>query len=402
MKLVEDSTKQLLRSRGLPVPAGGVATTAAECAELARELGGAVAVKALVAAGRRGKAGLVKLAASPDEAKAAATDILGKEIAGRPVERLYVEKRLDIAEEFYVSFAFSDRAPKIVLSSKGGVDIEHVFETEPGSVLQADIDAARGLRPWDATELWSQAGLTGRTLPTVARLTAELYAAFVALDAQMLEINPLAIDPDGKPCLVGAMMEIDDDALFRHPELAHGPSRHASENPRERAVLEANRAYPGGDSRYTELEGDIGLLVAGGGAGLLQHDLIVGMGGRPANHSDMSPAPGTEKMEAVLDAVFTNPRARSLLIGYNYLQMAPCDHVVKALVKSVARNKVDATRFPIVLRLFGPREAEARALAATIPGIRYLPPGSSLEDGARTIVTLTEQVRENSKQVAGQ
>lgn len=393
MKLVEDRAKQMLRERGLPVLPGAVAETPAECAARGREFGGAVAVKALVAAGRRGKAGLVRLADTPAEAEAAASAMLGMDSVDGPVRRLYVEARVEIAQELYLSFAFSDRAPRVVLSCKGGVDIEEVFRTERDAIVQAELDASRDLPAWEAIELWARAGLKGRLLPVVARITARLYAAFVACDAQMLEINPLAIDTDGAPWLVGAMMEIDDDALFRHPELIGSSARHFSDNPRERAVMEANRAYPGGDSRYTELDGDIGLLVAGGGAGLLQHDLIIGMGGRPANHSDMSPAPGTEKLEAVLDAIFTNPRARSLLIGYNYLQMAPCDHVIKALVKSVGRNRIDATRFPIVIRLFGPREKEARALAATIPGVRYLPPGSTLEDGARAIVEATHALQ---------
>jgi succinyl-CoA synthetase beta subunit/citryl-CoA synthetase large subunit len=400
MKLVEDRTKTMLREQGLPVPPGRSAATAQECRQAAADMGGSVAVKALVAAGRRGKAGLVRLADSPEEAAAAAADIIGRDSVEGRVGRVYVEARVQIARELYVSFAFSDRAPRVVLSCKGGVDIEQVFARAPDAVVQADLDPLRGLPVWEAMDLWAKAGLKGRLLPVAARITERLYAAFVACDAQMLEINPLAIDPDGAPSLVGAMMEIDDDALFRHPDLLEGSSRHSSANMRERSVMEANRAYPGGDCRYTELDGDIGLLVAGGGAGLLQHDLIISMGGRPANHSDMSPAPGTEKLEAVLGAIFTNPGAKSLLVGYNYLQMAPCDHVMKALVNAVATHDVDATKFPIVVRLFGPREAEARALAATIPGVRYLPPGSSLEDGAKAIVAATRSLQDSREPAA--
>jgi succinyl-CoA synthetase beta subunit/citryl-CoA synthetase large subunit len=196
------------------------------------------------------------------------------------------------------------------------------------------------------------------------------------------------------------MLEIDDDALDRHSTLAAAPGRQP-ENPRERAVAEANRAHPGGDSRYVELDGDIGLLVAGGGAGLLQHDTIVDMGGRPANHSDMSPAPGTEKLEAVLDAVFTNPRARSLLIGYNYLQMAPCDRVAEALVNSVRRNRVDARAFPIVLRLVGPKEARAREIVAQVEGAIYLPHEATLADACRTIVEATRALGARGMTAAG-
>ena len=397
MKLHENQTKQFLRERGLPVPLGGTASTIDECANLAADLGGKVALKALVAAGRRGKAGLVSLVGSQSEAKDAAQHILGQPSDEGPVKQILVERQVDIAQELYVSFSFTDRSMRVILSCEGGVEIEHVFKTNKGAILQSDIDATRGFPTWAATELWSQAGLHGRNLPVVARLTSQLYDSFVAADALMLEINPLALDKDNKPWLVGTMMEVDDDALFRHSDFQPTSQQNISDNPRERAVMQANRAYPGGDSRYSELDGDIGLLVAGGGAGLLQHDLIVGMGGRPANHSDMSPAPGTEKLEAILDAIFTNPRTRSLLVGYNFLQMAACDHVMKALVNSVERNQVDAARFPIVIRLFGPKEAEARALAATIPDVQYLPRSATLEDGARTIVEATRGVASTSE-----
>ena len=402
MKLTEDHAKRLLEELGLPVPDGGVALSAQEAEALAQEFGGAVALKALIPAGRRGKAGLVRLAHSAAESGEAARALLGTEALGHTVDRLYVERLVPIAREFYISFAFSDRAPRIVISSKGGVDIEQVFAEEPQAVVQREIDPLRGLTPWDAIELWSQTGLSGRALASVARVSSMLYDAFVACDAQMLEVNPLALDVDDGAHLVGAMMDIDDDAVFRHPELAQISERNATQNPRERLVAVANRSFPGGDSRYTELNGDIGLLVAGGGAGLLQHDLIVGMGGRPANHSDMSPAPGTQKLEAVLDAIFTNPNTRSLLVGYNYLQMAPCDQVMVALKNSVDRNKVDTTRFPIVIRLFGPREAEARAIAATMPGIQYLRLGATLEEGARAVVEANARVTTAGQQAMQQ
>lgn len=391
MKLTEDAAKELLQKRGLPVPQGAVATTASAAAAVAREYGGAVAVKALIAAGRRGKAGLVRLAETEVMASKAAADLLGIEAMGGKVERVYVERQVDIGRELYLSFAFADRTPRMVLSCQGGVDIEALHAASPEKIMVVDIDAIRGLTPWDAIAHWSGAGLTGRPLAAVGRLTAQLYNAFVAYDATMMELNPLALDGSGAPVLVGVMMEIDDLAASRQPGLSTAASATGSSNPREAAVEKANRDFPGGDSRYTELDGDIGLLVAGGGAGLLQHDMIVGMGGRPANHSDLSPAPGTEKVEAVLDAIFTNPRTRSLLIGYNYLQMARCDHVAQALKISIDRNGVDTTRFPIVLRLYGPEEESAREIVKTIPCANYLPPDSTLEDGCRAIVAATSK-----------
>jgi succinyl-CoA synthetase beta subunit len=389
MKLTEDIAKRLLKERGLPVPHGLSACSAAEAADAARKVGGGAVVKALIAAGRRGKAGLVHLVDSPEEAARRASELLGTKAMGQKIDRVYVVRRIEIERELYLSIAFADRVPRLVLSCEGGVDIEEVHANRPDRIVMVDIDPLRGLKPWDAIEHWSQAGLSGRALAAVGRLTARLYDAFVELDALMLEINPLALDTDGVPALPGTMMEIDDFALYRHPALAGQDEAHARTNPREAAVEKANRDHPGGDSRYTELDGNIGLLVAGGGAGLLQHDMIVGMGGRPANHSDISPAPGTQKLEAVLDAVFANPKARSILIGYNYLQMARCDQVARALKISVERNKIDAHHFPIVLRLFGPAEKEAREIVATIPGAIYLPPEASLEDGCRTVVDAT-------------
>ncbi|WP_181167549.1 ATP-grasp domain-containing protein [Mesorhizobium sp. B2-6-5] len=180
MKLTEDVAKELLRKRGLPVPQGTVATTASVAAIAAKGYGGAVAVKALIAAGRRGKAGLVRLAETEELASQAAADLLGIKAMGGKVERLYVERQVDIGRELYLSFAFADRTLRMVLSCQGGVDIEALHAASPEKILVVDIDAVRGLKPWDAIAHWSGAGLTGRPLAAVGRLTAQLYNAFVA------------------------------------------------------------------------------------------------------------------------------------------------------------------------------------------------------------------------------
>jgi succinyl-CoA synthetase beta subunit/citryl-CoA synthetase large subunit len=385
MKLLEDHAKTWLRSRGLPLPDGRSAGSAAAAAAAARELGGRVAVKALVAAGRRGKAGAVKLAQDADAAAAAAGAILGMEVAGQRTERVYIEQAVDIAAELYVSFGFGRFAPQVVVSRRGGVEIEAVAR---GEILTADIDPLRGLSPWQAAGLWERAGIESKLLPALASLTARLYDAFQAADALMLEINPLAVTRDGSLSLVGAMLEVDDCALFRHPEwqapgVADAGGKVLSE--REQAVLAADRKFAGGAIRYTELEGDIGLFVSGGGAGLLQHDLVVAAGGRPANHSDLSPA-SIDKPAALFDAIFANPRVRGVLVGMNYLQLLPCTLVIEALLLSLRRNGIDPRRLPIVLRAFGPKEDEARALAATVPGLRYMPHGATLGEAVREIV----------------
>lgn len=379
------------------MPDGAVATSGEEAARIAEEFATPVAVKALVPAGRRGKGGAVRLAAHAGDAATAARDIIGRRVSGYLVGRVYVERQVAVERELYLSFTFGSLLPRIVLSGLGGVEIEETYQRDPGGIIVSDVDPGRGLRPWDAVALWERAGVGGPLLPALAKLSASLFRAFQAADAITLEANPVAIDTEGNLSLVGAMLEIDDNALFRHPQWAEtevdealaGPSL----NERERQVIEANRRLPGGAIRYTELDGDIGLLVAGGGAGLLQHDMILAAGGRPANHTDISPGPSPEKIAVVLEAIFQNPRARSLLIGYNHLQMAPCDLVIEALLMAIRRQHVDPVRFPIVIRVFGPKEDEARRLAASAPGIQYLARGASLADAVRAVVQATGRAR---------
>lgn len=397
MKLLEDRAKAWLRARRLPVPQGGAVANAVEAATLARELGGRVAVKALVAAGRRGKAGGVRLAEGSDAAADAARAIIGMEVAGQRTERAYVERAVAIASELYLSFGFGRLAPQVVLSRRGGVEIEAVAASEPDAIVTAEIDPLRGLRSWEAAGLWDRAGVESKLVPPLAALTVGLYEAFHAADALMLETNPIAVTGDGALSVVGTMMEIDDNALFRHPEWQDlgledaGPGGRPF-NERERAVIAADRKFAGGAIRYTELPGDIALFVSGGGAGLLQHDLVLAAGGRPANHSDLSPA-SLDKPAALFDAIFRNPAAKGVLVGMNYLQLLPCTLIVEALLVSLKRNGIDPRRLPIVLRVFGPKEDEARALAATVPGLRYMPPGASLADAVREIVSAVGNVR---------
>ncbi|MBM3567435.1 MAG: hypothetical protein FJX46_01620 [Alphaproteobacteria bacterium] len=393
MRLTEDHAKAWLRGQGLPVPEGMAASSPAAVAEAAARFGGRVAVKALIPAGRRGKAGGVALATTPSEAEAAAAALLGRSIAGHAVERVYVERAVAIVREFYLGFAFGSILPRVMACREGGVEIEQVHRDSPAAIATRDIDPARGLRPWEATALWTEAGISGPLLPKLARLTASLGEAFRAGDALMLELNPIALDAAETLTLVGAMVEIDDAALFRHPEWQslEAADLLQARNARERAVIAADRKFSGGAIRYTELDGDLALMVAGGGAGLVQHDLVVDLGGRPACHTDLSPAPTVDKPRALIDAMLSNPRVRGLLIGYNFLQMAPCDLVIEALVSVLREKAIDPRRFPIVVRLFGPKEAEARAIAATLPGIQYLPREASLSDAVRAALAAMAQ-----------
>ena len=393
MRLLEDAAKEALRSAGIDVPRGAVVTDARAAALAAAGLagaGGRVAVKALVPAGRRGKAGAVAVCDAAD-CEATAARMLGAEFDGRPIDRLYVEEAVDIATELYASFAFGPLVPRLVVSRFGGVDIEGVAHEHPEAIVMRDIDPIDGLRTWHAAAAWEAAGLPSAQVPKMADLTVRLYRAFCASDGLMLELNPIAITGEGVPRVVGTMLEVDDNALYRHPgwealaQESAGPGGRAL-TAGERAVAHANRTFPGGATRYTELDGDIGLLVSGGGASLYQHDLILEYGGRPANHTDFSPAPTPDKHVAVLDAIFDRPGVRGLLIGCNYLQLARCDLVVEALAISLRKRDIDPRHFPIVIRLFGPNEAQARTIADQFPGIRYMPRGTTLAQACRAIV----------------
>ncbi|MGE0310794.1 MAG: ATP-grasp domain-containing protein [Lautropia sp.] len=398
MRLLEDAIKTRLRDGGLPVPRGLGARTPAEAAQAVRDLGGRAVVKALVAAGRRGKAGAVSLVDSVEAGAAVAERLIDSTVGGHRVGAVYVEEAVAIRAEFYLSFSFGTIVPRLLVSRSGGVDIEAAAGAQADAVIARDIDPVRGLTPWQAAAAWEAAGVDSALVPALGALTVGLYRAFQDADALMLEINPLVVTADGALSIVGAMAEIDDNALFRHPDwAASGPAPTGPDgrplNARELAVIDANRRFPGASVRYTELDGDIGLMVSGGGAGLLQHDLVLAAGGAPSCHTDLSPTPTAEKPAALIEAIVGNPRARGLLVGFNYLQLARCDLIIEALLIALDRCGRRAEHFPVVVRLFGPGEEAARALAATHPGIDYLPAGATLADGVAAIVAAVRRVR---------
>ena len=396
IRLTEDKTKAWLAGRGLPVPMGAVADSPSQAAEIIGRFGGGV-IKALVATGRRGKAGAVKLVATAAEAETAAEAVFAARVGGLSVERLYVEEKVSIAKEFYLAFAFDGRLPSVAASINGGVDIEEVHRDSPDSIIHRHVDAVAGMRFWEALELWEAANAPNENLQALAKVTVELWRTFRDADSLTLELNPLAITSDKKVSLVGAMMAVDENALFRQPQWQSESGEQTiggrKQTKGELAVAEANRKLPGGAVRYTELEGNIGLLVGGGGASLLVHDMILACGGRPANHTDSSPGPITEKLKVMLREILGRPKAAGLLIAYNRLQMARCDVKIEALADALRKTGTNPRKFPIVIRLVGPAEARARELAAEFPGIEYLNEDASLDDAVRLIVERTANCR---------
>jgi succinyl-CoA synthetase beta subunit/citryl-CoA synthetase large subunit len=391
IRLLEDDAKRWLGAAGLNVPSGRTASSADDAARIAGETG-AVVIKALVPVGRRGKAGAVRYAASPAEAHRAAHAMLGSSLAGYVVREVYVEQAVAIARELYLAYLFDDSGARLVLGAEGGVDIESAAEDDAGALVSVPIDPLRGVPPWRAVELWRRAGLHGALLRPLAEATSRIHRLFVDGDAELLEINPLAIDERGQVVIVGAMAGIDQAALPRQPQWREVHARVqplAARTPREAKVESIDAALPGPEARYVELEGDIGLLVGGGGAGLYQQDRLRAWGGRAANHS-VTPPTGADnrKLRTVIEAILEHPEVRALLVGFNFAQMARADIRVATLMDVIEAKGVDTARFPIVIRLFGAGEAEARARVAGHPGIHYLPREASLDDAVRLVVEL--------------
>lgn len=396
--LTEDRAKEWLATSSLPAPRGDAAASPEEAARIADDFGGKAVIKALIPTGRRGKAGAVRLVDSPAEAEKAAADMIGTEVHGFKVERVYVEEQIDIADEFYLSFTIDCYPPKLLASREGGVDIEETHRTNPDAVISHDIDPIGGVTEAVATEIWQRCGLDAEQVKVLAPLTANLYDAFVAADAVMMELNPIALDAGGAPSLVGAMMGIDENGLARHEDWADDAdgsliAAWRGFNEREKRVAEANRKIKGGAIRYTELDGDIALLVGGGGAGLLQHDMMLAAGGRPANHTDTNPGAGIEeKFKVVVNSILDNPQAKCLLVSFNHQQLTRCDRKVIPLLEVLRERKVDAAKFPVIIRLVGPGEEEAHALASEYPGIVYLPFDASLDDAVKAAVETRNRI----------
>jgi succinyl-CoA synthetase beta subunit len=393
IRLLEDDTKAWLRDAGFDVPVGATAASADEAAGIAASIGAAVVIKALVPAGRRGKEGGILHARSPEEAAAVTHGLLGQAFADHLVREVYVEQAIAIARELYCAFLFDDEGPRIVVGAEGGIDIESIAQDGSSALIAQAIDPLRGLPAWIAIDLWRRAGIRGPVLRALGHLTSRLHAQFVAGDAELLEINPLAIDADGSLVVVVAMAGIDPAALPRQTQWRDAEARaHPLRAPtlREERVSAADAALPGPEARYVELEGDIGLLVGGGGAGLYQHDRMLAHGGRPANHS-VTPPTGADnrKLRTVIDAILDHPHIRGLLVGFNFAQMARADIRVDTLMDALDAKGIDTTHFPVVVRLFGAGEAQARARVRGREGIHYLPREASLDDAVRLIVSLT-------------
>src|SRR5512132_2123116 len=295
MDLYEYQGKQLFARFGIPVSEGRIAGTPEEARAAAKELGGPVVVKAQVLTGGRGKAGGIKLADDPADAEAKAGEILGLDIRGHVVRKLWVEKASDIAKEYYLSLTL-DRGAKqalYIFTTQGGVDIEQVAEESPEALVRLHVGPLEGFHPWQARQLVYGAGVTEPSeQKQIGAIVGKLHEAFIRFDAMLCEINPLIVTPEGEVKALDSKFTVDDNALFRHPEIAEMRDRDAAD-PLETFAREKNVTY-------VKLDGDVGILGNGAGLSMSTVDVVAHVGGRPANFCDLG---GGGDAQGVVDAL---------------------------------------------------------------------------------------------------
>lgn len=379
--MLEHESKARLAGAGVRVPRGAVATTPEQAGSAAPALGHEVFVKALVPANRRSKNNGVIGPIGPDGVARAAHGLLDSRILGHRCRSVYVEEAVAVAEELYAAFSWGPHGPRVTASGAGGVDIENSGD----ALVHLDLEGSADLPRGRAERLWRRALGDSRVPSALIDLTVSAAGVFFD-DALLVELNPLARSADGQFTAVGALIEMDGSALFRHPELRWRPDGLSE---REAVVAEADRRLPGASVRYVELDGDTGLLVGGGGAGLYQHDLLVRAGVRPANHSDLGAGVSAEKLDVLIEAVLGHPNLSRLLVSFNILQLAPCDLIMERLLAGLDRLGDRDGPIPVVVRLEGLNADRARSLAAGRAGLRYLPSGASLGEAVDTLVRIS-------------
>jgi succinyl-CoA synthetase beta subunit len=373
--LFEYQGKQLLARFGVPVSPGEAAETVDDAVAAAERLGYPVVVKAQVQVGGRGKAGGIKLANSGGETRQHASNILGMDIKGHVVRVLWIEKASDIVEEYYASFTL-DRAAKKhlgMVSAKGGVDIEQVAEEDPAAIARVHIDPLVGIEDYHARQLVFGARLNPGARSGAISILKQLYTAFVQLDADLVEVNPLILRPDGSVHALDAKVSLDDNAAYRHPEFESLRSL-SSLDPRERAARERGLNYIG-------LDGEVGII--GNGAGLVMStlDVVNQAGGRAANFLDVGGGAGAQPIANALEVITADPKVRSVLINI-FGGITRCDLVAQGILDGFSTIDV---KVPVVVRLDGTSAEEGRALLAANPKDGMVPAATMLEAAGRAV-----------------
>jgi len=377
MNLHEYQGKELFARYGLPVLPGQVAGTPDEAREIAAQLGGQVVIKAQVQVGGRGKAGGVQLANTPDEAYDKARGVLALTIKGLPVQRVLVAQAAAIAREYYLSIVMDRerKAPLIMLSAEGGVEIEEVARTAPGKILRQHIPL-EGLRPYAARDLMRKVFTDFAQAQQAANVLLKLHTVFTDGDCSLAEINPLAVTPEGRVIALDAKVILDDNAEWRHPDWEHW------RNPEDESAW-ARLAREKGLS-YVKLDGDIGCVVNGAGLAMATMDLIKHYGGEPANFLDIGGSSNPEKVTAALKIITGDGNVRAILFNI-FGGITRCDDVANGIVTSLRESPLSV---PLVIRLTGTNENEARRILSDFG----LGATTRMDEAVRMVIAKAQEV----------
>jgi succinyl-CoA synthetase beta subunit len=362
MDLLEYQGKQLFARHGIPVPQGRPAETVDEAVTAADAIGYPCVVKAQVQIGGRGKLGGIKVAASREEAREHASAIIGMDIKGLTVHEVWVEEASEIGAEYYASIVFdrSARAPLLMFSTKGGMDIEAVADEDPGAIATLHVDPLLGYQQFHGRRLAFEGGVDADLVRPLTAMFERLYEAFVGEDAMLIEVNPLIVTPERELRALDAKVTLDGDALFRHPENAalRNPS---GEDPQEQMAKERNLTY-------VKLDGDIGIL--GNGAGLVMStlDVVAQAGGTPANFLDAGGGSKADAIVAAVEVILSDEKVRAVLFNI-FGGITRCDEVAKGLIEAFGQVQ---PQVPFVVRLDGTNDEEGRRLLseAQLPGLQ--------------------------------
>jgi succinyl-CoA synthetase beta subunit len=382
MNIHEHQAKALLAEYGVPVPRGQVSFSVDEAVSAAKELGGPVyVVKAQIHAGGRGKAGGVKVVKSLDEVTDVAGEILGRTLVthqtgpeGREVRRLYVEDGCDIADELYLSMLVDRGTSRITIiaSSEGGMDIEEVAASQPEKILSLAIDPATGLQPYHMRRLAGILGLSGGTAKQLPSFLHSIFTAFTALDASLVEINPLVVTGAGDLLALDAKMSFDDNALYRHPNVMELRDL-SEEDPAEVRASEF-------DLNYIKLDGEIGCMVNGAGLAMATMDIIELNGASPANFLDVGGSATTERVTEAFKLILSDDNVKGILVNI-FGGIMRCDIIAEGVVSAARSLGLDK---PLVVRLEGTNVEEGKKIMAE-SGLSIIP-ADNLADAATKIV----------------
>ena len=380
MKLHEYQSKELLAKYGVPVASGDVTSDASEVKAIADKLGGNVVVKAQVLMGGRGKAGGVKLFTSSDEAAAFAKELIGKKLvsiqnpAGMVVEKVLITETIDIAEEYYLSVLLDRGLQKnvVMVSKEGGMEIEEVAEHNPDAIVKLIVDPSWGLSDFEIRAAVTKANIPKPAASQMVQMIKKLVKVYEENDADMIEINPCALTPDGKLIAADAKVSIDENALYRHPNYEE-TSSDAADDPIEAEAVRRGIAY-------VNLGGEIGIMANGAGLTMQSLDEVNAAGGKPANFLDVGGGAKAERVKSCVELILMDKNVKGLLINI-FGGITKVDEVAKGVLE--AFSQMDVT-IPVVARIEGTNVEEGRRILA---GSQIIP-AATVQEAAKTICEL--------------